>query len=86
MCHLYPFSLVEYDYTEIAGEILLYRGDVSACQTFNVILDDSILEDPELFVVFIYPLVNANLTSSYRIVTIVDDESEKFDSTAGKHT
>ena len=83
MCHLYPFSLVEYDYTEFTGEILLYRGDVSACQTFNVILDDNILEDPELFVVFIYPLGNANLTRSYGIVTIVDNESEIF---AGKHT
>ena len=77
------FFVVEYDYTEFTGEILLYRGDVSACQTFNVILDDNILEDPELFVVFIYPLGNANLTRSYGIVTIVDNESEMF---AGKHT
>lgn len=73
-----PCLIVGYDYAEIAGRIYLYRGDVSICQTFNVILDDNILEDPELFVVYVYPLGNANFTRSYRRVTIVDNESEIF--------
>ena len=64
---------------EIAGNITLYSGDLLACEYFDVILDDNILEDSETFAVSIYQLGNvprANLIRSYSTVTIVDNESK----------
>ena len=76
---LYLVSLVGYDYTEITGNIHLHSGDELACEWFDTILDDNILEDPETFAVSIYQVGNtprANFIQSYSTVTIVDNESK----------
>ena len=57
----------------------LRPGDVVACQSFDAILDDNYLEEPELLSVSVFQLDDfprANFIHSYRIVTIVDDESK----------
>ena len=72
-------SSVGYDYTEITGNITLYPGDELACEYFDTILDDNILEDQETFAVSIYQLGStsrANFIRSYSTVTIVDNESK----------
>ena len=57
----------------------MHPGDELTCQSFDVILDDNILEDTETFAVSIYQqrgTARANFIQSYRTVAIVDDESE----------
>ena len=77
---LYHILLVGIDYNEISGDILLYPGDDLTCQSFDVILDDTILEDTETFAVSIHQrrgTARVNFIQSYRTIAIVDDESER---------
>ena len=67
------------DYIEIAGNVSLHHRDVVACQVFDAILDDNILEEPETFSLSVYQRGNtpkASFIHYKRTITIVDDESK----------
>ena len=63
----------------MSASIALNPGDVLFCQSFDVILDDNFLEEPETFTLSVFQIgvqPKANFTQSHSKITIVDDESK----------
>lgn len=77
----YLIIIAGYDYTEFAANMSLNPGDMLICQTFDVILDDSFLEEPETFTVSVFQIgirPKATFTQAHNKITIVDDESKIY--------